>query len=81
MLGGPMTHWGLRMGTILLLSVQPHSQRVPGIRRPGHKAEHSLPLIAEVKNEWIYTYTSTYAFMVFTAYLIFLTLCVRSDGS
>jgi len=28
-----------------------------GVNRPGRKADHSLPSIAKVKNEWSYTPT------------------------
>ena len=39
-------------------------QSVPtSIPRPGHEADHSLPNTAEVKNEWIYTFTPAYAFV------------------
>jgi hypothetical protein len=36
----------------------------PGIKRPGHEADHSHPTSAEVKKTRIYTYTPPYAFMV-----------------
>jgi hypothetical protein len=36
---------------------QPPIQCVPGIKRPGHEADHSPPCSAEVKNEWRYTST------------------------
>jgi hypothetical protein len=69
------------MGQIvsLHLSVRPHIQRIPVIRRPGRKADYSPPYLAEVKNEWSSTYTPTYAFMTFTACLMHLTLCMLSD--
>jgi hypothetical protein len=35
----------------------------PGVKRPGREADHSPPTSAAVKNTWIYTSTSTYAFM------------------
>jgi hypothetical protein len=35
-----------------------------GIKRPEHKAEHSFPTSAEVKNVWSYTSISLYVFMV-----------------
>jgi hypothetical protein len=35
----------------------------PGVKRPGREADHSPPTSAEVKKIWIYTSTSTYAFM------------------
>jgi hypothetical protein len=35
----------------------------PGLKRPGREADHSPPTSAEVKNTWIYTSTSPYAFM------------------
>jgi hypothetical protein len=34
------------------------------IKRPGHEADHSPPVIAEVKKMWIYKFTSPYAFIV-----------------
>jgi hypothetical protein len=37
---------------------------VPGIKRPGHKADHSPPTSAEVKKIQIYKYTPPYVFMV-----------------
>jgi hypothetical protein len=47
---------------------QPPIQWVPGalsqgLRRPGHEADHSPPLNAEVKNAWSYTSTLPYVFM------------------
>jgi hypothetical protein len=49
-------------------STQPPIQWVPralspGVKRPGHEAEHSPPTSAEVKKTWIYTSTPPYAFM------------------
>jgi hypothetical protein len=35
----------------------------PGVKRPGHEADHSPPTSAEVKKMWIYTSTPPYAFM------------------
>jgi hypothetical protein len=35
----------------------------PGVRRPGHEADHSPPTSAEVKKMWFYTSTPPYAFM------------------
>jgi hypothetical protein len=35
----------------------------PGVRRPGHEADHSPPASAQVKNTWIYTSTPPYVFM------------------
>jgi hypothetical protein len=32
----------------------------PGVKRPGHEADHSPPIIAEVKKIGIYTSTSPY---------------------
>jgi hypothetical protein len=29
-----------------------------GVKRPGREADHSLPPIPEVKNEWCYTITA-----------------------
>jgi hypothetical protein len=37
----------------------------PGVKRPGHEADHSPPTSAEVKKMWIYTSTPTYAFMAY----------------
>ena len=37
-----------------------------GVKRQGHELEHSSPSSAEVKNEWIYTSTLSYAFIVCT---------------
>ena len=34
----------------------------PGIKKPRHKADHSSPSYAEVKNEWSYTSTPTIRF-------------------
>jgi hypothetical protein len=42
---------------------QPPIQWVPGLKGPGHEADHSFPTIAEVKETWIYTTTPPYAFM------------------
>jgi hypothetical protein len=64
-------------GKIFLLSTssrpvlgptKPPIQRVsgalsPGVKRPGHKADHSLPTSAKGKNMWIYTVTPPYVFM------------------
>jgi hypothetical protein len=36
----------------------------PGVKRQGREADHSPPTSAEVKETWIYTSTSSYAFMV-----------------
>jgi hypothetical protein len=35
----------------------------PGIKRPGHGADHSPPTSVEVKKIWTYTSTPPYAFM------------------
>jgi hypothetical protein len=35
----------------------------PGVKRPGLEADHSPPASAEIKKMWIYTSTTTYAFM------------------
>jgi hypothetical protein len=29
----------------------------PGVKRPGHEADHSLPTSVEVKKTWVYTST------------------------
>jgi hypothetical protein len=39
----------------------------PGIKQQGHEADHSPPSSAEVKNEWSYTPTPPYVFMVGTS--------------
>jgi hypothetical protein len=36
----------------------------PGIKRPGHEADHSPPSSAEIKNEWSYSSAHPYVFMV-----------------
>jgi hypothetical protein len=46
----------------------PPIQRVPGalspgVKRPGHEADHLPPTNAEVKKTWVYTSTPPYAFM------------------
>jgi hypothetical protein len=35
----------------------------PGVKRPGREADHSPPTSAAVKEMWIYTSTTPYAFM------------------
>jgi hypothetical protein len=35
----------------------------PGLKRLGRVADHSPPISAEVKNTWIYTFTSPYTFV------------------
>ena len=35
----------------------------PGVKRPGHEADHTPPYSSEFKNEWSYTYVSPYAFL------------------
>jgi hypothetical protein len=52
----------------LLGSTQPPIQRGTGtislrVKRPGLKAEHSLPTSAEVKKTWTYTSIYPYVFM------------------
>jgi hypothetical protein len=42
---------------------QPPIQWLPGVKRPGHDADHSSPPNTEVKKMWIYTSTPPYAFM------------------
>ena len=78
--GGPRTLWRLSMGKVLslFLSIQPHIQRILGIRRPRRKADLLPPCRAEVMNEWSCTFTLTYVFMAFPSYLMFLTLCMLS---
>jgi len=34
----------------------------PGVKRPGHEADHSPPPSAKVKNAWSYTSTPTVRF-------------------
>jgi hypothetical protein len=34
--------------------IQPPIQQLPGVKRPGHEADHSPPTSAKVKNTWIY---------------------------
>jgi hypothetical protein len=51
-----------------LRATQPPVQCVPealspGLKQPGHEAEHSPPTSAEVKKNWIYKATPPYAFM------------------
>jgi hypothetical protein len=36
---------------------------LPGVKLPGHEADHSTPTIAVVKKTWIYTSTPPYVFM------------------
>jgi hypothetical protein len=50
------------------MSSQLPTQRVPGhlspgIKRPGHEADHSPPFSADVKNAWSYTSIHQYDFM------------------
>jgi hypothetical protein len=35
----------------------------PGVKWPGHEADHSPPASAEVKKTWVYTSTPPYVFM------------------
>jgi hypothetical protein len=35
----------------------------PGVKRPGHEADHSTPASVKVKNMLIYTSTPPYTFM------------------
>jgi len=53
----------------------------PGVKWPGHEADHSSPSSAEVRNVWGYTSTPPYIFMAwylvmhrdnFTIYLYLL---------
>jgi hypothetical protein len=39
------------------------SDSFPGVKLPGHEADHSPPSSAEVKNAWSYTSTHQYVFM------------------
>ena len=36
------------------------------VKQPEHEIDHSLPTIAEIKNEWNYIPIAPYAFMVWT---------------
>ena len=40
-----------------------YEQFLRGVKRPGREAEHSPPSSAEIKNEWSYTPTASYAFV------------------
>jgi hypothetical protein len=42
---------------------QSHIQGVPGVKYPGHEADHSAPSNDDVKNEWSYTSTVPHVFM------------------
>jgi hypothetical protein len=49
--------------SVLLGLTQPPIQWVPGAKRSGREADHSLPSSAEVKNAMSYTSTSPSVFM------------------
>jgi hypothetical protein len=36
---------------------------IPGVKLPGHEADHSPPTSAEFKKTWIYTSIPPYVFM------------------
>jgi len=38
--------------------MQPLSQWLPGVKGPGHEADHPPPSSTKVKNAWSYTSTS-----------------------
>jgi hypothetical protein len=40
-----------------------------GVKQQGREAVHSPPTSAEVNKTWIYTYTPSYAFMVYDSLL------------
>jgi hypothetical protein len=42
----------------------------PGVKQPGHKADHSPPFGAEVTNIWIYTSTPPFSYVFMTWCLI-----------
>jgi len=48
--------------------IQPTTQCLPGIERPGREADH-LPSSADVKNGWNYTSTPPYAYVAGTGQL------------
>jgi hypothetical protein len=52
----------------------PHFQWILAIKRLRHEASHSLPSSAKLKNEWTYTSTPLYSFMVFIGTVLSLTL-------
>jgi hypothetical protein len=69
---------GTIMGFVLSITMsrpaleptQPPNQQVlgaftPGVKWPGHEADHSLLSGAKVKNIWSYTSTPQYTFMVY----------------
>jgi hypothetical protein len=43
--------------------IQPPTQGVPGVKRPGREADYSSVSSAGVKNTWNYTSTPQYVFM------------------
>ena len=55
---------------LLYLYVLPGILSLEG-RWPGHAVDHSPTSSAEVKNEWLNTYTYSYAFMMFEGTTIF----------
>jgi hypothetical protein len=71
--GSPSEQQKLILLTIGNWPTQPRIKWVPGAltpgaQQPGHKADHSLPSSAEVKNMWSYTSIPLYVFI--TWYLI-----------
>jgi hypothetical protein len=68
-------------------SIQPPSQWVsefiPGVKRLGHEADHSVPTSAEVTNQWSYTFTppirlhddERYNFTLYRHHIIFTNPC------
>jgi hypothetical protein len=60
--GGKNFHFSMSSGPALG-STQLPIQWTPGVKLPGHEADHSPPTSAEVKQMWIYIYTPPYVFM------------------
>jgi hypothetical protein len=63
-----------------------HRGSLRGLKWPGREADHSLPCIAQVKNEWIYTSTPPSVFMAW--YLIkhrdsyrYILMCLHVESS
>jgi hypothetical protein len=51
------------------LALVPH--RVSGVKRPGHKDDHSPPFSAEVKNGWCYISTHLHSWYVLGNFCLF----------
>ena len=54
-----------------------HTVSFPEERRPVREADHPPPSRAKVKNEWSYTSSPPYAFIVWTRYIYFYILPPR----